>query len=159
MKDNLLVKGCFYFKIIRDGECIHEAKVQNEITIEGRNKLLDIGFHGAAQVSWYIGLMTDFHFSNNTDTMASHSGWIENINYAGTRPEWTPLSFIGDGELANETEIDFIIDANTSLGGFFISSVSTKGSSSGVLWNTAVFNTSFVKIGDQIRVKYTIGRG
>ena len=105
-KQDLKVKGQFHIEHIRDGEVINRFDITNGITIEGKNFLLDVGFHGgdgpAKITAWYIGLIDNAGYSalDETDTYddidQASNGWDEWPDYtdanngasAATRPDW-----------------------------------------------------------------------
>jgi hypothetical protein len=152
------LKGVFKFELIRDGEVIATETVENTVTNEGRNKLLDVGFHGVTPVNpWYIGLINGTSASNlNTDTMVSHSGWTEFVGYSeSTRQSWATAPAASQ-QVASSAAAVFSVNASGDVQGFFISSVSTKSSTTGTLWSSSLFSSTPVTSGDQVKVTYTL---
>lgn len=151
-------KGVFKMELIRDGRVIATEEFENTVVNEGRNKLLDIGFHGGTQVNpWYIGLIAGPSGSTtSTDTMVSHAGWTEFQGYSeSVRQTWV-TGTVASQQVASSASAVFSINATGDVMGFFISSVSTKGSTSGTLWSGSTFSSVPVVNGDQVKVTYTL---
>lgn len=125
-----------------DGSVVEDwFEVFNAATTLGLNYLLDTGFRSGSPItSWYIGLINDSGFSavSAGDTMSSHAGWVELQNYdEATRPQWSPAAASG-GIAQNSTAISYTIDGARTVRGLFVTSVNTKGGTTGTLWATAV---------------------
>lgn len=113
--------------------------------------------------SWYIGLVTGPGASNTylaNDSMASHTGWTENTNYAqSTRPA---LSF-GSASLADPSIINtasaaaFTINASGNIAGAFVTDNNTKGGTTGLLFSVGNFTAGdrLVISGDTLNVSYS----
>lgn len=132
----------------------------NGIVDEGLNHLLDTQFNGGTAVDpWYVGLVNNAGFSAfaNADTMASHAGWAETSAYGeATRVEWT-AGAAASRSVTNAVTLDFSINATVTIKGIFVTSVSTKGGTTGVLWSTAAFTSTIAaENGDTLKVTYTI---
>lgn len=155
-------RGIYHYEHVRNGQVIDSGDLHNEVAIEGRNHMLNTQFRGGTQqTSWFFGLVDNTGWSGNpeTDTMASHPGWVEKTTYSeATRRQWSPAVAAG-GSLANTTPAVFTMTAAGTLYGFFISSNSTKGGTAGTLWSSIQFNVGVksVQIGDELRVTYTYG--
>ncbi len=142
------------------GELLGEYEIPNGIVDVGLNHILETEFNGGTPITaWYIGLIDNASFSALAagDTMASHAGWIENNDYTeSTRPEWT-AGTAATRSITNAVTVDFTINATKTIKGIFITSVSTKGGSTGVLWSTAAFGSTVgVGSGDTLKVTYTL---
>lgn len=159
MKNKSVVKGKFCIEQIRNGKKIEKREFRNGITEVGFNSLLDIMFHGSAQLNtWYLGLIDNSGFValSSSDTMASHSGWNENEDYSeSTRVEWAEDAASGQ-VITNSVAATFNINASVAIKGAFLVSENTKGGSSGTLWCTAAF-TSVLNLvaSDQLKITYT----
>ncbi len=139
------LKGQFTIKHIRDGKLLGTYKVPNGITNEGKDKLLNIMFHGATPIAtWYIGLIDAASYSalSAGDTMASHAGWIELEDYdEAARQAWSEDE--ASGKLITYTALStFTISDTKTIKGLFITSDSTKGGTSGTLWSAGIFTTT-----------------
>jgi hypothetical protein len=113
--------------------------------------------------AWYLGLYGAG--ASNTpaagDTMASHAGWTEVTDYSkSTRPAAT----FGSATVADPSVIDnsgsvavFSINNTVTVGGAFLTSDSTKGGTSGILFSAADFQAPGdrnVVSGDTLNVTY-----
>lgn len=161
MNANIKMQGRFVIRHLdRHGNLKQEIEVPNGIVNVGVNHLLDVGFRNQTQEpNWYIGLINNAGFTalNNSDTMASHSGWAETSAYSEPdRPAWAPGAATGRS-ITNGTPVDFSINATVTIRGIFITSDDTKGGSTGVLWSTAQFAAPVSAVnGDTLKVTYTI---
>lgn len=145
---------------IRNGKVIGEYDIFNGVTTEGVNHLLDVTFDGAtANANWYIGLVDNAGFSAfaDADTMASHGGWSESTAYGeATRVEWAPAA-AASRSISNTVTVDFTINTTVTIKGVFITSVSTKSGTTGVLWATAAFSTAVPLVNaDILKVTYAV---
>lgn len=159
MNDALRLRGSFEVECRGPGGALlWRERVQNGITTGGLTDLLSAGFAaGTQRAAWYFGLLEASTFSSlsASDTMSSHAGWTENQDYSGSRPAWSPTAAggvaLGSGASA------FSFTANVSIRGIFLSSSSSKGGSTGILWSTALFgSTRTVVSGSTLSVVYTL---
>lgn len=147
----------------RFGKLFDIYDINNGITNEGKNRILDTMFFGASQIaaaSWYKGLidLTSFSTLAAGDTMSSHAGWIELTSYTeATRPGWGPGAASGQAT-TNATPTTFSINATCTCKGIFVVSNNTKGGTTGVLWATGTFSGGDVALvsGDQLKTTYTV---
>lgn len=150
------------FKIVIHDKFGHiKAKLSfpNGVVNEGKDKILDVMFHGVSQIAtWYIGLIDGSSPSlSNADTLASKS-WTENQNYSeGARQTWVENAASGQ-EITTNTPATFSISVDSqTIDGIFIASDSTKGGTSGTLWSTALFGTAQeLDNGDTLKVEYEL---
>lgn len=182
---NLPLKGKFTIEHIRNGEVINKFEIENGITVEGKNFLLDVGFHGAAGPSkintWYIGLVDNAGFSafDETDIYdgidQEGNGWDEwkdytdanNGNSGVTRPQWSEGA-ASNKQISTDTpqaiyDVTAPGDGDVVYGVFIVGGTNsqTKGDhTAGVankLWSTAAFaSTITVATSDQLKITYTI---
>jgi hypothetical protein len=83
-------------------------------------------FSGSAQIStWYLGLTGSSPSPAAADTLASHGGWTEFVDYSeGSRQEWVEVR--SAQTLSNTaSKADFSIDASRTVGGAFLCSVAS----------------------------------
>lgn len=110
---------------------------ENLIPDVGRDYLLNAGLNGGAQLSsWFIGLYSGNYTPVGGDTAATFPANATEITtaYTGTRHAIVPDALLG-GVWVNAVSpaiFDFI-DATTTVRGGFISSIATKGGTTGVL--------------------------
>lgn len=133
----------------------------NQVKNGGLDHMLGVVFKASAQVTtWYVGLITAGGTTTTAgDTMASHAGWTEFVNYSGTdRIAWDEGTASG-GVITSSTTSDFTIDAGGgTVMGIFIASVAAQSpGNTGTLWSTADFATSqLVATSDVLKVTYTL---
>jgi hypothetical protein len=153
-------------------EC-RDAEGNLKWTAEQHNLVVNVGlqdmnakyFTGSGYTAaWFLGLY-GAGVSNNPaagDTMASHAGWTEVTAYSQpTRPAAT----FGTATTGNPSTVSnqlapavYTINANTVVGGVFLTSNSTKGGTTGILFSAADFQSPgdrTVGPGDTINVTYT----
>ena len=133
------------------------------ITNAGLNHALNTEFTAGTPVtSWFIGLIDDAAFDElaETDTMGSHAGWTENTNYSqATRPAFSPSTATAEF-VSNENPAEFTMTALKSLAGMFLTSVNTKGGTTGVLELQIEFDTvQTVPIGETLKVYLEVEAG
>jgi hypothetical protein len=119
-------------------------------------------FYDATQIastSWFIGMINNSGYSAlaDTDTMASHSGWIEFTGYSqGNRVLWgqgTPAA----QSITNSTPATFNITSTATLKGIFITSSNVKNGTTGLLWSTGLFSADLPVVnGDELKITYTL---
>jgi hypothetical protein len=80
-----IVTGIFNVECVgEDGQVKWTETFPNQVTTVGRNDMLDKYFTGSAYTAaWYMGLVDNASFTAYAagDTLASHSGWLEFLNY------------------------------------------------------------------------------
>jgi len=154
MKSKWKMEGKFRLEQVRDGKVIAVREGKNIIVSEGFASLLDIMFYSTAKISnWYIGLVGDAPVYAVGDTLASHSGWTEDANYAGDRKSWV-TDASASGSISNSTAAEFTMNATTIIAGAFICSAATG--TTGTLWCEKSFSADLSVVDtDVIRIYYT----
>ncbi len=116
-------------------------RIKNGATTVGCNYLLNTSFRSVTQITtWYAGIISASGFSavSSSDTISSHAGWTEALNYAeSVRQPWSPGAASG-GVIVNGTAMAFTINSTANGQGVFIVSDSAKSGTAGTLWCTAV---------------------
>jgi hypothetical protein len=122
-------------------------------------------FTGSAYTAaWYIGLYGAgaSNTPNASDTMSSHAGWTEVTAYSqSTRPAATfaAASTADPSVITNSASpATFSINGTTTVGGAFLTSNSTKGGTTGILFSASDFQSPgdrSVVSGDTLTVTYT----
>jgi hypothetical protein len=74
-----------------DGKEKWRETINNVVTVVGKDLALDTylaNSSGYTVTGPYIGLITSTSFTavSSSDTMSSHSGWLESTAYSGTSP-------------------------------------------------------------------------
>lgn len=144
----------------KDGKLKHSEQVDNQVVDAGANSLLGVMFHADTQITaWYVGLVDNASFSafSNADTMGSHAGWIENIQYSGgVRITWAPGASSARA-ITNGTAFQFTMTATATLKGVFVTSGSALSGTTGTLWSVAAFGSlQSVNNGDLVKLVYTV---
>ena len=162
------VKGGGVFEVIcrdKDGNIKWSAQSHNLVVNVGLQDMNTKYFSGSSYTAaWYVGLYGAG--ASNTpaagDTMASHAGWTEDVNYSeATRQACT----FGTATTADPSVITnsaspaaFTINGTTTIGGAFLTSNNTKSGTSGTLFSASDFSSPgdrSVVSGDSINVTYT----
>ena len=176
-EDQLKPRGRFVVEHFRNGVKIGQYEFPNGITNEGKNKLLDVMFHGATAITtWWLGLIDNADYSALAAAdvyaqTAGTNGWREFSDYtdpansdsASTRPEWTEGAAASQA-ITNASPVVFdITDTGTVKGLFLVGGIANAHNKSdhaagGVLWATASFSTGNVPVNpsDQLKVTYTV---
>ncbi len=93
----------------------------------------------------YIGLIGETGYDEDVglsadDTMASHAGWAELTDYdEATRPQWSYGT--AANKLLTADAVTMTFNASVTVKGYFITTDSTKGGSSGTLLVTRLFTS------------------
>jgi len=172
------IRGMFNVSHWRGGKRINEWNIPNGITNEGKNKLLDVCFDAATQITtWWMGLIDNASFSALADSDTyddinqAGNGWDEFTSYTDanngssttTRPEWGPDAASAQS-ISNSTVAIYDITGSGTVKGVFtvggIAGAQNKGdhASGGTLWATALFTSGDVVVAasDQLKVTYTV---
>lgn len=172
----LNLKGRYTVEHIRKGAFIHTEEFPNLITNEGKNKLLDVMFHGVTAIgTWYLGLIdvTGYSALAAGDVYAQingTNGWDEFEDYTDpansdsgtTRPQWTEGTAASQS-ITNGTVVSFDINAAGTVKGIFLAggaNAQTKANATNgnTLWSAALFSGGdrVVADGDVLKVTYTV---
>lgn len=150
-----------------DGQVKWQEEIKNLVVNVGKADLLDKYFSGSTYTAvWYLGLINSTPTYNAADTMASHAGWTENTGYSNaTRPapSWNAATGTGGGSGSagtgskSTTATAFNINATSTLAGAFLTTVNTKGGTTGILYSAGSFTggNRSVASGDTLNVTYT----
>jgi hypothetical protein len=161
---NFAIGGTFKVECFRaDGTKRWTKHVKNGIVNQGLNKLLNVMFQGATQITtWYLDLINTGATLAASDVYATHAGWTYSSAYSNaTRPTWAPAASTAQSS-TNTSTVDFTINGTATINGIaVVAGSSTKGdvaSGSGVLWATGSFpgGEQPVVNGDTLKVTYTV---
>src|SRR4249920_1010636 len=152
-----------------DGKLKWRDTIENVVATVGKNLALDTFLAGAAYtvVGPYMGLISSTSYTAvaATDTMASHSGWLEAggtnaPTYTGNRKTavWSAATA---GGKALSAALSFAITGTGTVKGAFLvfgtGAVATKDDTNGVLWSAGTFSTGDKSVvnGDTLNVNYS----
>jgi len=151
-----------------DGSLKWEDEIENLVVTIGKNDLLDKYFSGSAYTAaWYMGLVDNASFSAYAagDTLASHAGWLEYLNYTisgsstnRATPSWGSASA---GSKATTATTFTISGAGGTVLGALMCTTQARNTASdggaGILYSAGTFTGSSraVVAGDSLLVTYT----
>jgi len=159
-----LIHSIWNWDLIRGGKLIDQWREKNLCTDEGLNKLLNVMFKGATQItSWYVAI-----FESNTtpaagDTYASPS-YTESTAYSeSTRPAWTGGTVASKSVDNSASRATFTMNADKTIYGAALvgggSAASTKADTAGggTLYCSSKFSASRALLnGDTLLVTVTL---
>ena len=125
-----------------DGTLKWSDEFDNLVTNVGLDDNLDKYLKGSAYTAgWYVGLTDGTPTTADTDTMASHAGWVEVTAYTEGTREALVLGTVASQSVDNSaSKASYSINADaTTIGGAFLCTVSTKGGTTGVLYGVGAF--------------------
>lgn len=147
---SVLADVIYHFRMVDNaGIPRWDTTVHGTVVTEGLNTLLDYTLKsGSGGVpSWYCGLVdgSSTPVIAAADTMGSHAGWSEvSADYSeATRPALT-LGTIAGGAVDNSASLaTFSFTAAGAAAGAFITTVNTKGGSTGKLYDVGLFSDGY----------------
>lgn len=161
LADGLRVAGMFEI-VCRDkhGREKWRDTAKNLVVNAGLNYLLDAGLSGGTPItSWFLGLTDGTPTVNAADTMGSHAGWVEVEDYdEAARQAWSEAGPSSQSITNSASPAVFTVSANgTTIGGLFLTSVNTKGGTTGTLYSAAAFSAGDKSLDDNdtLTVTYT----
>lgn len=166
--EQLSVTGRYDVKCLdADGNLKWEDSIDNLVVTVGKNDLLDKYFAGSAYTAaWYMGLVDNASFSAYAagDTLASHAGWLEYLNYtisgSSTNRATAAWNAASAGSKASTATTFTISGAGGTVLGAILCATQARNTSSnggaGILYSAGSFATSRAVIaGDSLLVTYT----
>jgi hypothetical protein len=152
-----------------DGRLKWREVIENVVATVGKNLMLDSSLAGSTYtvVGPYMGLISSVSYTAvaATDTMASHSGWLEAgganaPTYTGNRKTavWSAATA---GGKALSAALSFAITSTGTVKGAFLcygtGAVATKDDTNGVLWSAGTFSTGDKAVvnGDTLNVNFS----
>lgn len=143
----------------RDGKVLWEDETPNLVVNVGLDDLLDKYLKASGYTAaFYLGLTDGTPTVAGGDTMSSHAGWAEVTAYdesARGTLAWGSVS----SQSVSATPLTFTISSNgTTIGGGFITTVATKGATTGTLFSAAAFSAGDKSLddGDTLDVTPTV---
>lgn len=158
-ENKLIVGGKFTIEHMRKGVCIDREEKSNLVVDEGLNRLLNVMFAGASQITtWYLGVFEANYTPVAGLTAATvASAATESTAYDGaTRPEYSEASSTAKSTTNAASRASFVFNATKTIYGAFLISDNTKGGTAGVLFSAARFSTAKnVVDDDELLLTYT----
>lgn len=139
-----------------DGRVKWVEDYENLVTTAGRTDIIDKYFKGANySAAWFLGLKGT-GTPNAADTMASHASWVEVTAYSNaTLPQITFGTTTAGSNTA--TAVSYNINGTATVAGAFVTTNSTKGATTGVLYSVGDFAAPrSVVSGDTLNVTLTV---
>lgn len=153
-------RGEYECKIIGpDGVVKDHWFSKNIVTDEGINKLLNITANLASLTNWYVGIYEGVYTPVAGDTAATFPGSAtETSAYAeSTRQQWIPASSTSKQLTNTASKATFTFTSSKTIYGAFVTTVSTKGATTGTLLSAVNFGSpKSVGLGDQLQVTYAL---
>ena len=160
LSEKLKFKNIYKVECFRpDGSVRWTEEIQNLVVDVGLDDVLDKYFKGSAYTaSFFVGLTDGTPTVAAGDTMASHVGWVEVQNYTeGTREALTLGTVSGKSVDNSASKASFSVNATVTIGGAFITTNSTKGGATGILYGAVAFAADRSALsGDTINVTATL---
>ena len=168
LSEQVSVTGRYDVKCLdADGNLKWEDSIENLVVTVGKNDLLDKYFAGSAYTAaWYMGLVDNASFSAYAagDTLASHTGWLEYLNYtisgSSTNRATAAWNAASAGSKASTATTFTISGAGGTVLGAILCTTQARNTSSnggaGILYSAGSFAASRAVIaGDSLLVTYT----
>lgn len=151
----------FEFEVVRNGELIWSVQFPNLVVDAGINDALDKQFKASSYTAaWYVGLIsTNPPTIAAADIMSSHPGWTELTGYDESSRQTLVLGSIsGKSVNNNASRAEYTITSNsTTIGGAFITTSSTKGGTTGILYGAGTLSpVKTLDAGDVLKVGITL---
>ena len=146
-----------------DGTLKWREEFDNLVVNAGLNDNLDRYFKGSSYTAaWYVGLTAATPTPAAGDTLASHAGWVEFVQYDEATREALTLGTVSSQSVDNSaSKAVFTIATNGSvIGGAFVTDESsyTESPQTGVLYGVGAFSggNKSADDGDTISVTVTL---
>lgn len=161
MQVNIAQKTRYMVECFRpDGSEKWVAHIDNIVPNVGLDEILDKFWKGLTYTaSHFVGLTDGTPTVAAGDTMSSHAGWVEVEDYDESVRQTLTLGSVSSQSVDNSaSKAVFTMNATTTVGGAFITTVNTKGGTTGILMSVGAFTEGdkAVDSGDIIRVTATI---
>jgi hypothetical protein len=145
----------------KDGNLKWVEEYANLVTTAGLNDANDKYFKGSSYTAaWYVGLISATPTVAAGDTMSSHGGWTEVVAYSESVRQTLTLGTVSSGANSNTaSKAVFTVNADgTAIGGGFLTTVSTKSGTTGVLYGVGAFSggNKTLSASDTISVTVTV---
>ena len=162
MQSKIKLGGSFFVRCLDPVGREKWSDIADNLVVNvGLQHILDAVLTGATQVDpWYIGLTGSAPSPAAADTMASHAGWTEFTAYSGTlRLEYLETRSGQSASNAASKAVFVVNSAGQTIGGAFLVSVNSRGTTGGTLLCAAAFTggNKSADADDTLEVTYTFG--
>lgn len=143
------------------GELLWQEQFPNLVVTAGKNHTLDNELAGSGYTAtWYMGLISNVSYTAIAagDTMASHAGWTEATGYSQATRVVTAWNAASAGSKALSAALTFTMNATDTIKGCFLTTVSTKGGTTGTLFSAGLFTGGDQPVvsGNSLAVSYQV---
>lgn len=143
-----------------DGKVKWTDEFHNLVVNTGLQYLNTQVFKGVTYTAtWYMGLTNTGAVYAAGNTMASHAGWTENVDYVqSARPTMSfGTATTADPSVIVSGVVAFTMNATGTIAGAFLSTDNTKGGATGTLFSAGNFTVGDRPVvqGDTVNVTYT----
>lgn len=157
-KPPLYIAGEFDVSAFRRDKLLWRAKFPNLIPDVALNDALDVWLSGGSQdTTLFLGLKGTGSVVAG-DTMGSHSGWSELTDYSeSVRQAWVDGGVSSKSVSNSGSPAAFTINGTVTFYGAFLTGLSTKGGTTGILYAAGNFASSRALVsGDTLLVTYSL---
>lgn len=143
-----------------DGLLRWEESFENLVTTVGKNHILDTEFAGSGYTAaWFLGLIDAAGYTAVAagDTAGSHAGWAESSAYSQANRPTLAFNAASGGSKATSAALAFSINATVTIKGAFVTTLNTKGGTTGTLYSAGTFAADRILFnGDTLNVSLTV---
>lgn len=141
---DILGRGAYSGRIIRDGKVIDEFECKNLVVNQGLNYLLGAALGNQSVItSWYIGLFSGNYTVVSSDTAAGIAANSTEVTAyaAGARQAWTPAAPSSQSITNAASQASFTFNGSVTVYGAFLVSTATINGTGGTLFSGAQFGS------------------
>jgi hypothetical protein len=159
-KSKFALAGHYKIEHFRDGKLIGVDHCENLVVDEGLDYILGASLAGVTDISaWYLGIFESNYTPAADDTAANIAGrCVESVAYdEANRVTFNYAAVSGQALTNSANRAVFTCNAQKTMYGLFMVSLSTKQGTTGTLISVAPFdNARGVIAGDELLVTYTM---
>lgn len=169
VSESIGIKGRYDVVCVgEDGQVKWTDAIENLVVTVGKNDLLDKYFAGSVYTAtWYMGLVDNASFTAYAagDTLASHSGWLENLGYTISGSSTNRATVVWSTAAASGSKVAavaaFSITATSTILGALMCTTQARNTTSnggaGILYSAGTFATGSRSVlsGDVLNITYT----
>ena len=141
LRHRMALRHSYRVEAFRDGERLWIDEFDNLVVTVGRNEYLDKVYKASAYTASHFVMLTDGTptFAAG-DTMASHAGWVEVQTYSEAVRQTFTAGTVAAGSVDNSAaKAVFSINGAATVGGAAMTTVNTKGGTTGILMGGNAF--------------------